>query len=114
MPPFPRFILLCYRAHLRLYPARFRELYADEMIDVFRLQLLDQRTSGTRLAMLRTIRYALTECFTVALPERLWDRRIAISSVSLVITAAVFVSLVEMLQNQALARWVSHTLLFGG
>jgi hypothetical protein len=84
------------------------------MADVFEQLLWTEWTSRGTRGVFATAWCAIRELFTIALPGRLVSERMIAPCLSMVITSAVLVFLVAMLQDRALAQWVNHKFLFGG
>lgn len=94
MPPWLRWCAACYRALLRLYPAKLRRAYGIEMSDVFN-QILQAEWSrrGTRGVAAAGFQ-AVIEFFVVAVPVHLVSDWMIVGSLSLAITCGIFASLV--------------------
>jgi hypothetical protein len=65
-----------YRRLVRLYPARFREHYADEMTTLFADQLRDARASPSRLAVVRLWVRSAADLVTTAPGEHFAAERV--------------------------------------
>ena len=114
MPRALKCILACYSASLWLYPAELRRSYGREMADVFEQQLLAAWTREGLRGVRETCICAIEELITIALPARIWNERLIAPVLSLIITSAVFITLVAIMQDPALAKWIDHKFLFGG
>lgn len=96
---------------IRLYPPDLREVYGDEMREVFRLQTLDAYEKGA-LELLRVLECAVVELFTCALPSWAQSPGAIVGATSLVTTSVIFLPLLWALQNpialQHLGREISR------
>ena len=94
MPAWLRCCAACYRALLRLYPAKLRCAYGMEMADVFHQVLeAEWRKRGVRGVAAAGWR-AVVEFFVVAMPVHLVSDWMIVGSLSLAITSGVLGSLV--------------------
>jgi hypothetical protein len=92
-----RYLSLCYRALLWLYPADLRNAYGRDMANVFdQLLRTEWQRRGTRGVTATGCR-AIGEVFTVAIPERLMSDRMIAAGLSLVITSGVLALLVGIM-----------------
>jgi hypothetical protein len=113
--PKPIFHLIAaYRAMLWLYPRELRGTYGSEMALVFEQQLRTEWARRGMRGVLAASSSAIREVVTIAIPGRLLSERIIAPGASLVITSALFMGLVAVLQDRALAGWINHKFLFGG
>lgn len=97
MNPWLRSCAACYRALLRLYPAKLRRAYGKEMSDVF-IQVLEAewRRRGIRGVAAAGFR-AVVEFFFVAVPVHIVSDWMIAGSLSLAITCGIFGSLVAVM-----------------
>ena len=92
-----RYLSLCYRVLLWLYPAELRSVYGADMAYVFE-QLLrtEWQRRGARGVAVTGCR-AVGELFTVAIPGRLMSDGMIAAGLSLVITSGVLALLVGIM-----------------
>jgi hypothetical protein len=107
-----RICALMYRVSLPLYPARLRVEHGPEMLWVFERQLDCASRSGGITAVARVGWIGFRDLFTIAFPSRLGsDCSIAVTGATL-ISSAVFLFLIRVMQDPTFARWVDHKFLF--
>jgi hypothetical protein len=114
MPRIIRWFLVCYRALIHLYPHSLRRDYGGEMVDVLEQQLRAQWESRAIWALIETCLCAIGELTTIAIPSQLLSERLIAPCLSLVITSAMYVTLISIIEDKALAKWIDHTFLFAG
>jgi hypothetical protein len=102
MPPWLPYFAAGYRALLRLYPAKLRLAYGNEMADVFNQVLQTEwRRRGMR-GVIAAAFDALTEFFLVAVPGHLSSDWMIVGSLSLAITCGILGSLVAVMMSPPL------------
>jgi hypothetical protein len=107
-----RICALMYRLSLPLYPAALRVEHGPEMLWVFERQLDCACRSGGIVAVERVGWFGVRDLFTIAVPSRLGsERSIALTGATL-ISSALFIFLIRVMQDPAFARWVGHKFLF--
>ena len=92
-----RYLSLCYRALLWLYPAELRSVYGADMAYVFEQLLRTEWQRRGARGVTATGCRALSELFTVAIPERLMSDGMIAAGLSLVITSGVLALLVGIM-----------------
>jgi hypothetical protein len=97
MPIIIRYLSLCYRALLCLYPAELRSGYGAEMANVFEQLLRTEWQRRGARGVAATGCRAIGELFTVAIPGRLMSDAMIAAGLSLVITCGVLALLVGIM-----------------
>ena len=97
MPTVIRYLSVCYRALLWLYPAELRGAYGTEMANVFEQVLRREWQRRGARGVAATGCRAVGELFTVAMPGRLMSDWVIAAGLSLVITSGVLALLVGIM-----------------
>jgi hypothetical protein len=108
MHMFVRVFCACYSALLILHSRRLRDAYGQEMVDVLRYQMLDALNAKGNTGPLLPAGRALGELFTIAIPSRLNQKRLAVVSAALCTSFALLFALCRVVLNQdILDPWMS-------
>jgi hypothetical protein len=113
MPRSMQLVLFCYEALLALYPRELRQKYGPEIVEAFQQDLWTEWSARRARGVLSIVLCALREVFTVAMPGWFLSERTIASALSLLITTTVFVSMIAVMEDRALAAWINHKFLFG-
>jgi hypothetical protein len=114
MPRALRYFLACYRALLWLYPRDLRAAYGGEMTDVLEQQLAAEWARSGARGLVAAGSCAIGELFTIAIPGQMLCTRMIAPVLSLLITSAMYATLLAIIEDRALAEWIGHTFLFAG
>lgn len=84
------------------------------MVDVIAQQLRAEWECRAKWEAIETCVGALRELITIAIPGRVLSAQLIAPALSLVITSAMYVTLISIIEDKALAKWIGHTFLFAG